>query len=324
MIATPHDRLFKATFSQPQHAAELLRSVLPVAVTRHIDFGTLQVEPTSFIDEKLRARFSDLLFRVRLAGQVAYVYLLFEHQSGPERMMCSRLLRYVTDVWGEHLKTHPRATHLPVVIPIVLHHGEHGWREPVSLRELYDAPAAVLDDLRPYVPELTFVLDDLVPQSDAALRARAVSAMPKLVLWALKHVRHGRDVIPALRNALDLVRAVLLAPNGVAALLTVLRYIIDVSDSSEQELIKTLERATLRDAREALMTLAERLRREGIEKGRKETQREVLLKLLSRRFGGVPEDVMGRVRDAELEQLQDWFDRGITAPSLDAVFADEP
>ena len=105
----------------------------------------------------------------------------------------------------------------------MLHHGEDGWTEPVSLRELYDAPAEVRDGLRPYMPELTFLLDDLVPQSEAALRARALSAIPRLVLWALKHVRHGRDVIPALRTSLDLVRAVLRAPNGMAALLTVLR-----------------------------------------------------------------------------------------------------
>jgi hypothetical protein len=31
-----------------------------------------------------------------------------------------------------------------VVIPIVLHHGERGWTEPVSLRELSDASAEVL------------------------------------------------------------------------------------------------------------------------------------------------------------------------------------
>jgi hypothetical protein len=40
MSSTPHDALFKHTFSQPQHAIELLRSVLPPAVVRHIDFDT--------------------------------------------------------------------------------------------------------------------------------------------------------------------------------------------------------------------------------------------------------------------------------------------
>jgi predicted transposase YdaD len=344
MISTPHDRLFKVTFSQPQHAAELLRSVLPAAAVRHIAWDTLQVDPVSFIDEKLRARFSDLLFRVRLAGQPAYLYLLFEHQSGPERMMCPRLLRYVNDVWSEHLKKHPRARHVPVVIPVVLHHGEDGWGEPVSLRELYDAPAAVLDGLRPYIPELTFVLDDLVPLSEAALRARALSAIPRLVLWALAHVRHGRDVVPALRKSLHLVRAVLRAPNGLAALLTVLRYIVDVSDSSEQEILNVLERGMLPDAREALMTIAERLRREGIQKGHKEgrkegrkeghqkgikegreaQQRESLLKLLNGRFGPLTEQVLERIHRARLAQLDRWFERGITARSLDAVFANDP
>ncbi len=160
---------------------------------------------------------------------------------------------------------------------------------------------------------------------------RALSAIPRLVLWALKHVRRGRDVIPALRKARDLVRAVLLAPNGVASLLTVMRYIVEVADSSEQELIRTLERTMLPDAREALMTLAERWRREGlregikkgIEKGRKENQRQVQLRLLSRRSGALPQPVVDRVRGAKLDQLDRWFDRGISALSLDAVFADE-
>jgi Putative transposase, YhgA-like len=69
MSSKPRDALFKHTFSQPQHAIELLRSVLPPAVVRHIDFDTLQVEPTSFIDEKLRARFlpEPVLARIRRA-----------------------------------------------------------------------------------------------------------------------------------------------------------------------------------------------------------------------------------------------------------------
>ncbi|XXY44766.1 Rpn family recombination-promoting nuclease/putative transposase [Sorangium sp. So ce269] len=32
MTPTPHDALFKATFSQPEHAAAALREVLPAAV----------------------------------------------------------------------------------------------------------------------------------------------------------------------------------------------------------------------------------------------------------------------------------------------------
>jgi hypothetical protein len=72
------------------------------------------------------------------------------------------------------------------------------------------------------------------------------------------------------------------------------------------------------------MTAAEQLHEEGHKEGREQSQRENLLMLLNRRFGPLPEPVLDRLRRAELGQLQQWFERGITAESLDAVFSDEP
>ena len=283
-------------------------------------FDTLQVEPTSFIDEKLRARFSDLLFRVHLSSQPAYLYLLFEHQSGPERLMCLRLLRYVLDIWDDHLEKEPRAMHVPIVIPIVLHHGEQGWTQPVTLRDLYDAPPDVLDALRPYLVELTFVLDDLAPQDDAALRNRALSAVPMTTLWAFRHVRRNRDAIPVLRRALDLLVEVVRAPSGLAALAVLLRYILEVSDSSPGDVQELLHQFLLPEASETVMTAAERLR----EEGREQTQRDNVLMLLNQRFGALPEQLLPRIRRADFAQLLHWFKRGLTAQRLDDVFADDP
>jgi hypothetical protein len=50
------------------------------------------------------------------------------------------------------------------------------------------------------------------------------------------------------------------------------------------------------------------------------TKRETLLRLLERRFGGLPEDARLRVESADTDQLDSWFDRGIDAPSLESVF----
>ena len=324
MSATPHDALFKHTFSQPQHAIELFRSLLPPAVLPHIDFDTLQMEPASFIDDELRARFSDLLFGVHLAGQAAYLYLLFEHQSKPERLMCRRLLRYVLDTWDHHLKHHPGARHLPVVIPIVLHHGENGWTEPVSLRQLYDAPADVLDALRPFLPELTFLLDDLAPQDDAALRARALSIVPMLTLWAFSHVHHERDVLPDLRRALDLLATMADAPSGLAALAVLVRYILEVSGTPAHDIKAILKQLERPEVSETVMTAAEQLRDEGRKEGEEQTQRANLLLLLNQRFGPLSELILARIRRADLAQLDRWFKCGNTAQSLDAVFADAP
>ena len=328
MTSTPHDALFKYTFSQPQHAIELFRSVLPPAVVQHIDFDTLEMKPTSFIDDKLRARFSDLLFSVRLVGLSAYLYLLFEHQSSPERFMCKRLLRYVLDTWDRDLQDQEKAgrvpRYLPVVIPIVLHHGERGWTEPVSLRDLYDAPEEMLDELKPFLPELRFLLIDLAPQEDAVLRALTVSAVVQMTLWAFKHARHNRNVRAELHEARDLMRATIDAPSGLPAFHVLMRYILEVTGTPPADVQVIVDQLGRPEASEIVMTAAEQLRQEGHKRGREQNQRENLLMLLSRRFGPLPAAVDARVHSAELAQLQRWFERGITAPSLDAVFADEP
>jgi predicted transposase/invertase (TIGR01784 family) len=342
-MSTPHDRLFKSTFSQPVHAIELFRSVLPPAVVQHIDFDTLRLEPESFIDEKLRARYSDLLFSVQLAGQHAYLYLLCEHQSRSERLMCVRVLRYVLDIWSAYLSEHPRARYVPLVLPVVVHHGEHGWKAPVRLRELYDAPEAVVDDLLAFLPDFRFFLDDLAPQSDDALRARALSALPRLVLWSFKNIRYGRDALPALRRAIDLVAAAVLAPNGVAATSVIMQYILEVTRGPEEDLHAFfIETARLPEAGEAIMTAAERLRREGHKQGRqeglkegrqeglkegekkglKEGYRQGLIIMLEARLGALPAAVLAAIRTADQTMLDRWYKQGSTARTLDDVFGD--
>jgi hypothetical protein len=71
-------------------------------------------------------------------------------------------------------------------------------------------------------------------------------------------------------------------------------------------------------------TAAEQLQAEGRPGGLLEGQRESVTLLLSGRFGHLPEHLRDRIWGADLGPLQRWFERGFTAPSLDAVFENEP
>ena len=64
---------------------------------------------------------SDLLFTAPLDGRDAYVYLLVEHQSSLDPLMAFRMLRYVTRIWDQYLRGHPKARQPPAVIPLVVH-----------------------------------------------------------------------------------------------------------------------------------------------------------------------------------------------------------
>jgi hypothetical protein len=60
----------------------------------------------------------------------------------------------------------------------------------------------------------------------------------------------------------------------------------------------------------------------GMEAGRV-TQAQMVLRLLQRRFGALPEDTEARVLRGDSADLERWHDRGLDAPSLDDVFASE-
>src|SRR5687768_9681764 len=94
MSGNAHDLLFRSTFSQVEHAASILRLLLPPALVARIDWESLTLCPGSFVDEVLSERQSDLLYSVRVGGRRALLYLLFEHESSSEHLMSFRLLRY--------------------------------------------------------------------------------------------------------------------------------------------------------------------------------------------------------------------------------------
>jgi flagellar biosynthesis/type III secretory pathway protein FliH len=62
---------------------------------------------------------------------------------------------------------------------------------------------------------------------------------------------------------------------------------------------------------------------QGLEKGMQHGKREeaaaIVAKLLTKRFGPLPESVRARMAQATLEQLDEWAERLLDAPSLEAV-----
>jgi hypothetical protein len=67
------------------------------------------------------------------------------------------------------------------------------------------------------------------------------------------------------------------------------------------------------------MTTAQDLRAEGRVEGRVEGVASVLVRLLTRKFGPLPESTQVAIRAASLEQLEVWTDRVLAASSVDEV-----
>ena len=90
---------------------------------------------TNFVHEDLRQFYSDIVFQCKLRDKRdAYVYILVEHQTAPDKLMSFRVLLYICLLMNEHLKKGNKK--LPVVLNLLLYSGKKS-PYPYSL-DLYD------------------------------------------------------------------------------------------------------------------------------------------------------------------------------------------
>ncbi len=348
----PHDLFVRYTFGQPERAAAELRAVLPPRVVSQVDWSTLQRESGSVVDPELRETESDLLFSARLHdGRPLLLYVLLEHQSRVDRWMALRMLRYVVRQLEHWHEANPGSEGLPVVVPLVMYHGPDGaWSAPRRVEELFNLPdeAEAQDCWRALVPRFEYLLDDLTAERAEALMARPGPPLARLA-WLV--LRYGRteELAHRLPEWTALFAQVHAAPDGTENLSVVIHYLLWVGD-------KTIRRAagqvlnSVMDAQqaEALMrswgeALMERGRRrglkqgleqgllqgleQGLEQGRAQglTQgrAEAVLRLLAARRLPVDEQARQRILTCtDVDTLDNWFDRALTATTLSEVWGD--
>jgi predicted transposase/invertase (TIGR01784 family) len=318
-MASPHDALFKAVFSDPANAAGELASVIPRALAATLDWRTLTLEPGSFVDEELKDRHADLLYSAtRKRGGDALVYLLFEHQSSPDAWMAFRLLVYMVRIWEAYRKADAERATLPPIVPVVLYQGERGWRP----RRLVDSFVLADDELAaylPHVPDFAFVLDDLRAISDERLRERAVTSHAKVTLALMREAQGTAELAGVLRQWMGELRELMLQPTGAAALRQLLRYIAELRDGEVDALREVIGRLGSR-AEDVMMTMAERWKQEGEARGEARGEAkgkaEAILAVLAARGIDVSEDWRGQVLACpDVATLNRWLERAVTAAS---------
>ena len=156
-LQKPHDKFFRAVFTQEDNARDLLQNALPGEIRGLLDLRLIKVEHTSVIDSNLSERQSDLLIRTRMRGPPALIYILVEHKSYPDRWTLFQLLKYMLRIWEKERALHGKEKTLPPIIPVIFYHGARRWRLPLNFSSYFIAD----EWLGPYVPEFRPVMVNL-------------------------------------------------------------------------------------------------------------------------------------------------------------------
>ena len=163
--STPHDAVFKQFLYHPDTARDFLDIYLPSTLRELCDLQTLKLESGSFIEDSLRASYSDVLWSLKTNEGDGYIYVVIEHQSSPDAHMAFRLMRYAMAAMQRHLDAGHKT--LPLVIPMLFYHGALSpypfslcwldeFDDPIVARQLYSATFPLVD--------ITVIPDDEIMQ----------------------------------------------------------------------------------------------------------------------------------------------------------------
>ena len=320
-IHQPNDKLLKATFSVPENARAFFENHLPPELAEALDWSSLSLEPSSFIDPQFASSESDLLFYIRLQQHDAFLYLLFEHQSSEDPRMALRLLSYILRVWERFAQNHAPPAKLPAILPIVLAQGKRPWKTSTRLEDLIDLPPGVAHILRPWQPALLYHLMELV-----RIPYEKITGTPEgiVTLRALKAEPIGELLGDAVWDE------ALLFSISEGGLERILRYILnaDVNVSLLEERIGKIRTKPLQTK---TMTLADQLRQEGKLEGKLEGKKEGLtegqlrafrtavLRALEIRHGAYPEGIREAIELInDPQRLERLHERAFRSDSIEA------
>jgi len=317
----------------PKNVRDLLGLADP-DVTGALDLGHLTRLEGTFVKRDFRCVESDVLLRapllVRGTGEKnVWIYILIEHQSEPDPWMPLRLLDYVLEIYRiqerEARRRHGRRMQpaLEPVLPVVFYTGTRRWDDVGTLRDLVPAAERIAVD----IPTLRPLYLNL-----SALDADVLETGGGYLGWVLRLVQARKRPPAKFRRLVARVvrRLEAIPPADEARWRELLVYIhaliYNARHPAEQpDLQREIEASVPAGVRQREVshmgrTIAEDLIERGRAEGERKTARATLIRLLRVRFGELPDDVVAIVEACDdLERLNTWLDRVVTAATLDDV-----
>jgi predicted transposase/invertase (TIGR01784 family) len=252
---SPHDKFFKITMTRPEVAKKFLTQYLPENIKDNIDFNTLTLQKESFIDRRMKGLFVDLLYSAKFGKNQGYIYILFEHLSSPDKKIAFRLLKYMINIMDYHLLYNKK---LPLVFPIILYTGKNNQIHSIDIFDLFGEEKELARSilLNPY-----YILNiNNIKETDLEHQHYLATMVKAYKCRFYKEYKIAKSLIPHL-NQIDKIP-------DLDYITSTIKYITETSDIVDynrffNEIYNNLSKKT----EEEIMTIADRLRQEGIERG---------------------------------------------------------
>jgi hypothetical protein len=306
-----HDLSYKHLFSHHEMVRDLLEGFVRPDWIAQLDLRSLDKGNASYVSDKLRFRDGDIVWSVPLAEGRVSLHVLLEFQSTVDPVMAVRMISYAGLLYQDMLKSGSvsRGGALPPVLPIVLYNGRKEWHAPQNSSALIQQVPAGLE---PYQPQMHYLLIDVAryPDEELARMRNLVAA-----LFRLENSGTSHDVDEIIRGLNEWWGNREHSEVRIEFIAWLRRVIIPRHSRGQSAPVHILEELNMPLA-EAVEDWRAKYRGEGQLNG----ERQILGRLLRKRFGELPPAITQRLQQAQLEELERWSERLLDAGSLAELF----
>jgi len=311
MDIQPHDSFFKQIFSDPKRVKTLL-DIFAKDVAKSIN--SISLVNTEKFSSKSQKFMLDLLFSCKVEDQDAYIRIVLEHKSYLDKELPIQLLYYNAAIWEEAIK---EKDYYPPIINIVFYHGKGDWNIPTSL------PVVKNNKLEKYTSKLNYILINLNKVSDENIISETHQDL--CMLWAILTMKHIFDSIESFIRLFELIADYIKSHEYIEkshCIFIVLDYIVSVKNNPE-EVESILKELTGGD--EKVMTLTEKWKMEGLQKGLQEglikAKKDAIKSAILIKFGLLPKELEEKIENTnDIQILDNMFKKVILAGKIEEIF----
>lgn len=259
----PHDITFKKLFGEIRVAKDVIKKNLPKEVLDQLDMDSLERLDGSFVSEKLKETFSDLLYGVKINNRDAYIALLWEHKSSADKLAVFQVAGYILDIWRRIVKD--GKGELPVVIPVVVYHGKSKWNYKTDIREMIPDFDLLPEYLKQMLPVINHEFVNITGHTEEKIQE--YEPVTRMIIRSFKYIFWDKDdIIEALLISLEEVEPILTEEELNSYLDTLFIYYSAVNKNLTEEDIKS-KIQELGGKGEKIMTILQERKQQGIEEG---------------------------------------------------------
>ncbi len=266
----PHDQFVKSMLFELPVVIDFLDANLPKEIRDELELETLKVEQGTFVDQRLQAGYTDVLYKsMTKRGEESYLYLLIEHYSSADPLIAFKTFNYAMRIIDKHIKDAMNAKKNPLPLPCVfvtiLYNGERAYKAEQRFFKLFGDYSQIMESQ--FTRGFNFV--DVSVEANQNLRGEGWASMVK---WCLRYAMQ-REFLPYLSDfalfVKDIPEDLILAETGMNRIKAMLNYIsmsLDTAADSDA-LMKALYEKLPQKLENTMTTLGEQLIAKGEARG---------------------------------------------------------